>query len=369
MTDETASVLSQVDGSVATLTLNRPKAINALTHEMVLKMEELLTAWAADDAITAVIVDGAGERGLCAGGDIVAIHQDASKLVAEQGDSDSKTADTASAATPSAEFWRDEYRLNTQISTYAKPYVVIMDGIVMGGGVGISAHANTRIVTDRTKIGMPEVGIGFIPDVGGTYLLSRVPDELGVYAALTAGTMNGADAIALGLADHYVPAEQLDAFVAKLRAESLEAALAEFAVTPPESELFAQREWVREAFAGDSVAAILDKVAAVENPVAEKAVKAITGKSPMAAAVALRALRDAADKTLPEALADEYRIALRCMLHPDMAEGIRAQVIDKDRNPAWRHAEHSAVTAAEVDGFFAQLPDGLELPIGDWPTA
>lgn len=168
---------------------------------MALAMEQALLGWAVDGEISAAIVRGAGERGLCAGGDIVAIHRDAAVL------SVGGKSDADAAASPSAAFWRDEYRLNTLISRYRKPYVAIMDGIVMGGGVGISAHGNIRVVTDHTKLGMPEVGIGFIPDVGGTHLLSKVPDELGTYVALTAGTIRAADAIAIGLADHYIPAD------------------------------------------------------------------------------------------------------------------------------------------------------------------
>ena len=360
-----ASVLSRVDGSVATLTLNRPKAINALDHEMVLAMEKLLARWADDPAITAVIVEGAGERGLCAGGDIVAIHRDAAGLVAADHEPGAE-ADAAAAATPSALFWRDEYRLNAAIARYPKPYIAIMDGIVMGGGVGISAHANTRIVTDRTKIGMPEVGIGFIPDVGGTYLLSHIADCLGTYAALTAGTMRGGDAIALGLADHFVASENLDAFLDLVRSDGLDDALSKYGTEPPASSLAAQRDWIGRAFAADSVMDILQNLRTLDTLEAGKAADTIAAKSPMTTAVALRALQQAVTAaSLPDALAVEYRIALRCMLYPDMAEGIRAQVIDKDRTPRWHRA---TVTAAEVDAFFAPLPDGLELPIHDWPA-
>ncbi len=354
--DNPASVLVKVVEGVGTITLNRPKAINALDHEMALAMEQALLGWAVDSEITGAVVRGAGERGLCAGGDIVAIHRDAAML------STGDKTDADAAASPSAAFWRDEYRLNTLISRYPKPYVAIMDGIVMGGGVGISAHGNTRVVTDRTKLGMPEVGIGFIPDVGGTHLLSKVPDELGTYVALTAGTIRAADAIAIGLADHYIPADGLAAAL-----ERWKPGQAFPGADPGESALTDQRGWISEAFAGDSVADIIARCRELGTPEATKAADIIEAKSPLAAAVTLRALREAASRDdLAESLRVEYRLALRSLRNPDMAEGIRAQVIDKDRNPTWRHADHSSVTAAEVDVFFEPLPVELELPIEAW---
>ncbi len=190
----TADVLLRTEGRAGFVTLNRPRALNALTHAMVLAVDEALTAWEHDPAVETVVIDGAGERGLCAGGDIRAIHDDA------------RAGGTASAA-----FWRDEYRLNARIARYPKPYVALMDGIVMGGGVGISAHGSHRVVTERSRVAMPETGIGFVPDVGGTYLLGRAPGELGTHLALTGTPVGAADAILAGLADRYVPAAGLPA--------------------------------------------------------------------------------------------------------------------------------------------------------------
>ena len=181
-------LLTRVDGRTGVITLNRPKAINSLNHPMVTAMDAALRAWSDDDEIGAVLVGGAGERGLCAGGDVVAIYHSARAGGAE-----------------ARRFWFDEYRLNALIGRYPKPYVALMAGIVMGGGVGVSAHGSVRVVTDTSKIAMPEVGIGFIPDVGGTYLLSRAPGRLGLHAALTGAPFSGPDAIALGFADHYAP--------------------------------------------------------------------------------------------------------------------------------------------------------------------
>lgn len=355
MSDE-PSVLTTKNGSLATLTLNRPKSINALDHDMVSAMDAALREWAADDAVAAVVLAGAGERGLCAGGDIVAIHRDAAALSGAGAD------DAAAGACASAAFWRDEYRLNADIARYPKPYVAIMDGIVMGGGVGISAHANTRVVTDRTRLAMPEVGIGFVPDVGGTHLLARVPDGLGAYAALTAASLNGADAIALGLADHYVVADDLPAFRAALVDQGVADALSAFATPAPTSVLDAERDWITEAFAANTVAGIIENCRAVGRDFATKTADVIAAKSPTALAVTLRSLRDT-HSTLPETLRREYRVSLRSLLHPDMAEGIRAQVIDKDRRPSWSPATADAVDMSAVEAFFAPLADGPELDI------
>ncbi|MGV9482174.1 3-hydroxyisobutyryl-CoA hydrolase [Gordonia aichiensis] len=352
MADE-PTVLSEVKGRVGHLTLNRPTAINALDHEMVRVMHDALRTWADDDAIDAVVVSGAGERGLCAGGDIAAIHRDASTLSAG-----GRASDEAAADSPSGRFWADEYRLNLDISNYPKPYVAIMDGIVMGGGVGISGHGNTRVVTDRTRLAMPEVGIGFVPDVGGSYLLARVPDELGTYAALTGGTLSGADAIAMGLADHYVRADALDAFVDAIVSDGVEAALQAHRVEPPRSELDAERQWIREAFAADTVTEIIDRCHAVGTESAQRTADRISLKSPLALAAALYSLRHKTSD-LADALRREFRVSLRFLQHPDMAEGIRAQVIDKDRSPAWTSDHESAL--ASLDTVFAALPADTEL--------
>ncbi|WP_280260031.1 3-hydroxyisobutyryl-CoA hydrolase, partial [Nocardia abscessus] len=204
-------LFEQRDG-LGLITLNRPKAINALNHPMALAITDALRAWAEDDAVRTVVVTGAGERGLCAGGDIVAIHADAK-------------SGAAGVDSPTGRFWRDEYVLNALIGRYPKPYVVVMDGIVMGGGVGLSGHGSHRIVTERSKIGMPEVGIGFVPDVGGTYLLARTPGEIGTHVALTTARMSAGDAIAAGLADLIVAAGVMAAQGVTLRSGSAAKAL------------------------------------------------------------------------------------------------------------------------------------------------
>jgi enoyl-CoA hydratase len=347
VTGESDEVLTSVDGGVGLVTLNRPQAINSLTQTMVGLLSTVLVRWERDDAVRTVVLSGAGERGLCAGGDVVAVYHSARKDGVE-----------------ARRFWRDEYLLNGQIGRFAKPYVSLMDGIVMGGGVGVSAHANTRVVTDTSKIAMPEVGIGFIPDVGGAYLLSRAPGALGLHAALTGAPFSGADAIAMGFADHYVPHSELDAFTAAIIADGVDSALARHAIEPPPSALAAQRDWIDECFAGDTVA---DIVAALRRHdagpgagPAQDAANLIATRSPIAVSVALEAVRRAAKlETLEDVLIQDYRVSSASVRSHDLVEGIRAQIIDKDRNPKWSPATLAAATAADVDAYFDPVEDDL----------
>ncbi|NLU84436.1 enoyl-CoA hydratase/isomerase family protein [Rhodococcus sp. HNM0569] len=334
-------VLIDVQDGVGRIVLNRPKSINALNHAMVQQMASALLEWSDDDRVRCVVLTGAGERGLCAGGDIVSIHRDA-----------------VSGGTGSLDFWRDEYVLNAAIASYRKPYVAIMDGIVMGGGVGVSAHGSVRIVTERSTVGMPETGIGFVPDVGGTYLLSRAPGELGTHVALTTSRLSAGDAIACGFADHFVPSERLDEFVAALATESVEAALARFAEPAPESELLAQRDWIDAAYSAGSVGEIVDRLQADGGEAAAKAAEQILAKSPLALSVTLESLRRAAAApSLEDVLDEEFRVSTACLRSHDLAEGIRAQVIDKDRNPQWSPATLEDVSRGDVAAFFAPLGD------------
>ena len=337
-------VLIDTSGGVGRIVLNRPRAINALNHSMVRQIAAALTEWAGDDAVRAVLITGAGDRGLCAGGDIVSIYHDA------------KTGGTGS-----REFWREEYILNAAIANYPKPYVAVMDGIVMGGGVGVSAHGSVRIVTERSMIGMPETGIGFVPDVGGTYLLARTPGELGTHIALTTARLSAGDAIACGFADHFVPSEQIAAFVDALTSTSVEAAVAAFTAPAPASDLLAQQGWIDAAYSADSVPEIVSRLQRSGVPEAAKAAEQILSKSPTACAVTLASLRRArAAGSLEDVLNDEFRVSVACLNSPDLVEGIRAQVVDKDRNPHWSPATLDEVTDDDVAQFFTPLGD-LEL--------
>ena len=344
---ENEDVLVSVRNGVGILTLNRPKAINSLNDAMVAGMSKALHAWADDsaddDPVHTVLLTGAGERGLCAGGDVVALYHSA-----KAGGADARR------------FWYDEYLLNAYIGSYPKPYVALMDGIVMGGGVGVAAHGNIRVATDTTKMAMPEVGIGFIPDVGGTYLLARAPGALGLHAALTGAPFTGADAIAMGFADHYVPHDQLAAFTETLVSDGVEQALATHAIEPPPSQLLAQQDWIDECFAGDTVVDILAALRGHDAGPAGDAANLIATRSPIALAVTLEAVRRAAKlETLEDVLREEYRTSCASLRSHDFVEGIRAQLVDKDRNPQWSPASIAAVTEADVAAYFAPADPDL----------
>jgi enoyl-CoA hydratase len=338
VSDAEAEVLFDRDGILGRIVLNRPRAMNALTFGMVTAIAGQLREWEHDSEVQTVAILGAGERGLCAGGDIVSLYHDI------QSDKDA-----------AGRFWSDEYALNLAIAGYPKPYVAIMDGVVLGGGVGISAHGSVRVVTERTKIGMPEVGIGFVPDVGGTYLLSRAPGELGTHAALTGGSFSGADAIELGLADHFVASNHLDEFVDALTSMSAHDALLRFASDAPPSALAAARPWIDECYSSNDSVEILGRLAASTNEDARATADVIRSKSPIAVAVTLESLRRAkTTATLAEVLNTEFGVGMHFVAGTEMAEGIRAQVIDKDRNPRWSPATLAQVTRADVDGYFAK---------------
>lgn len=344
MTDESDGILSRIENGVGFVTLNRPKAINSLNQGMVDGLTAVLTAWEQDAAVDAVVLSGAGERGLCAGGDVVAIYHSARTDGVE-----------------ARRFWHDEYLLNGLIGRFPKKYVALMDGIVMGGGVGVGAHANTRVVTDTSKVAMPEVGIGFIPDVGGAYLLSRAPGSLGLHAALTGAPFSGADAIAMGFADHFVPHDKLDTFSKAIAADGVERAIAAHAVEPPPSSLAVQRDWIDECYAGDTVIDIVAALRGHDAGIANDAANLIATRSPIALSVTLEAVRRAAKlDTLEDVLAQDYRVSSASLRSHDLVEGIRAQLVDKDRNPKWSPASLAQVTTADVDAYFAPVDDELK---------
>lgn len=333
------SVIATREGRVGHLALNRPRAINAMNTEMVLEMQRWLDRWAHDDEVSTVLLTGNGERGLCAGGDIVSIYDDA-----------------RAGGSGSEEFWRNEYRLNAAIANYPKPYVAVMHGIVLGGGIGVSAHGSIRVVTETSRLGMPETGIGLVPDVGGTWLLARAPGELGTHLALTAGSVGPADAILVGLADSFVTADRLADLARELGTATAEDAVARFASPPPPGILAEQRSWIDAAYAGDDVGAIVDRLAAIDDVAARAAHRAIATKSPTALKATLAALRRS--RRLPDLesdLAQNLRVSLRFLREPDLAEGIRAQVIDKDRDPRWSPGTLADVDDGHIDSFFDSL--------------
>lgn len=342
------------EGGAGVLRLNRPKALNALTLEMARDIARALDEFETDPAVGLVLIEGAGERGLCAGGDIRGLYESARA----HGDLGKI-------------FWREEYILNARIAAYPKPYVAYMDGFVMGGGVGLAAHASHRIVTERTRIAMPEVSLGFFPDVGGTWLLSRAPGEVGTYLGLTGLPANGADAVYAGLADVLIdsrnwPAlrDALTALSSTTTPDAVVTAIKHFGVSGKEQPLVSQREAIDRVFGHGSVE---DIVAALEHDNSEFAratLAALRDKSPRGLKVTLKLLRLARTATsLEECLVREYRAALEVFASNDFVEGVRAAIIDKDRQPKWQPPRIEDVTPEMVARYLAPIgQDELKFP-------
>jgi enoyl-CoA hydratase len=340
------------EGALRRITLNRPKALNALTLDMAVAMTGLLRSWAADPAVGAVLLDGAGERGLCAGGDIRALYD-----AAKSGDSLPE------------KFWATEYHLNVLIARYPKPFVAVMDGMVMGGGVGLSTHAAHRIVTERSAVAMPEVGIGFFPDVGASYLLARAPGHAGTYMALTGDRMGAADAIYCGLADVHIAAAKLpelpEALADCRSAEEVRQRLSAMSSAPPPGKMHTARPWIDNCYGADDVETVVKRLGAANAEAARAAVATMQKMSPTSLKVTLRNIRAASSfKRVEESFQQDYRIALACIAGHDFIEGIRAQIVDKDRNPRWRPDHLEDVTADIVDRHFKSVGD-LELTFTD----
>jgi enoyl-CoA hydratase len=338
---EIETVLAERAGALGHITLNRPAAINALTLEMIRRIEAALDRFEDDRDVRHVLLDGAGERGFCAGGDIIALH------------AAMKAGDAAFPRT----FWREEYRLNARIHRFPKPVVVIMDGLVMGGGVGLSAHASHRLATERLGFAMPEVGIGFAPDVGGPYLLARAPGELGTHLAMTGDRIGCDDALLCGLVDRVVAVASVEGLVASLRERDVDAAIADASAPEeaPVSMLPAARGWIDEAYAADTVEEILGRLRARPEADARRAADTIAAKSPTSLKVALRSLRQARQlATLEDCLEQELRTSCAFLEAPDFIEGIRAAVIDKDRSPHWSPDRLEDVSPDVVDRYVAR---------------
>lgn len=339
----TPEVRIRIEGRAGRITLDRPKALNALTLGMVRAIEAALLAWQDDPAVALVILDGAGDRGLCAGGDVRSLY-------------DARVDGSGFART----FWREEYRLNARIHRYPKPFVAIMDGIVMGGGIGLSAHARggTRIVTERSRIAFPETTIGLIPDVGGTWLLARAPGAAGVYLALLGAQMGGADAIHTGFADHLVPSARIAELVDALTAggAALATVVARLAIDPGEPPLASTLAGgMGAAFAQPSVATIAAALAtgAASAPALAKAAADLAARSPIAMEATFEALgRARAVTRLEQALEMEFRLCTHLYERGELIEGVRALIVDKDRKPRWRPPTLAEVSRADVQALF-----------------
>ena len=339
-------LIARREGAVGVIRLNRPKAINAVTLEMFRDVDRALDAFEADPAVAVILLEGAGERGLCAGGDIRALWE-SSKVKGDLGKI----------------LWREEYILNARIKKFPKPYVSFMDGIVMGGGVGLSAHSSHRVATDKTKLAMPEVGLGFFPDVGGTWLLSHSPGEIGTYFGLTGQTMNGPDAIHAGFADAVVPSgkladlrEALTKVRAGITSAEVKALIAGFATGETAGPVAAMQDKIDVWFAYDRMEDIFAALQRDGSELALSTLKTLSEKSPRGMVVTLKLLRLArTSRSLEECLVREYRAALEVFASDDFREGVRAAVIDKDRNPKWSPPRIEDVTPEMVVPYFAEI--------------
>lgn len=335
------------EGRAGRITLDRPRALNALTYPQVGRIKAALDAWQHDLDVELVILDGTGGKALCAGGDVRAMY-------------DSHPDGSGFART----FWRDEYVLNALISRYPKPFVALMDGIVMGGGIGLSSHASHRVVTERSMLAMPETTIGLIPDVGGTWLLAKSPGETGVYLGLTGSRMSAADAIFARFADTMIPSERLGELVARLSAPGPTAGdvVRGLAVDPGPSGLAARRAEIDRLYAGPTVEAIRDALLADGGETARKDAADLALRSPKALKLTLAAIRDA--RRLPDleaALDVEYRLTVRLFEDGEFIEGVRALIVDKDKSPKWRPARLEDVSDGMVAAYLAPLPNGSGL--------
>ena len=342
-------VIARVEGGLGRLTLNRPGALHALTTEMCRLMTEALLAWRGDPAVAAVVLDHAGPRGFCAGGDIRAL----------------SSADQDGGAAARA-FFRTEYRLNALLFDYPKPTVALMDGVVMGGGVGISAPCRVRVATERTVFAMPETGIGLFPDVGGGWWLPRLPGKAGLWLALTGARLKAADMLLLGLATDYLPSARLPELLSRLAADpdALHAILADMGAAPGEPPYARASAQVDRLFAGESVAAILQALDADGGDWAREQVAGLRRMSPQALAVTFRQLMLGADaKSFAEEMAREYDLAGNVVLRPDIREGVRALLVDRDNAPRWSPASLEEVTPELVDALFAPRPADRWTPL------
>ena len=335
-------VVVETCGALGRIRLNRPRAMNALTHAMVRAIDAALDRFAADPAIACVLLSGEGERGLCAGGDLRSLYESEGLRFAER-------------------FWRDEYRLDARIARYPKPFVSWMDGVVMGGGVGVSAHARHRCVTERSRVATPETGIGYLPDVGATWLLPRAPGEIGTWLGLAGEAVGPADAILAGLADALVPSGRLAELAAALAAlppdaghAGARAAIDALSADPGPGTLAEARPVIDRCFSPDRIEDILAALDADGSDFARRTRATLLEKAPASLVVTLRLLRlGRASPSLEACLEREFHASLALLAEGDFREGIRAAVIDKDRAPRWSPATRDAVDPARIDGWLA----------------
>lgn len=341
---------------VVVLTLNRPRALNALTFDMCRALHDGLRAWQADPEVHAVLIKGAGERAFCAGGDIRWLYE----------------VLTAGGVSEALEFYALEYPMNARLHHFQKPYVALLDGITMGGGVGVSVHGSHRVVTDRTVFAMPETAIGFFPDVGATYVLPRLPGALGRYLGLTGARLGAADCLWTGLGTSYVPADRLEALEAALVEADLSsdahagvaAVLDDFQGDPGPAPLCEEKDRIDACFGQPDLTAAVRALRADRSAWGAAQLEGLSSKSPTSLAVTFRQLGEGAGIAMDAAMRLEYRLVHRFVAGHDFREGVRALIVDKDNQPKWRPARLEDVTAADVDRYFQPLPGG-DLPLDE----
>jgi len=330
----------RVAGRAGRITLDRPKALNALTYDQAMKIEAALDGWATDDAVACVLIDAAGDRAFCAGGDLQAMYDTASAGNYDYG----------------RRFWRDEYRLNAKVYDFPKPYIALMQGYTMGGGVGISCHGSHRVVCETSRIAMPECGVGLVPDVGGSLLLARAPGRLGEYLGTTGARMDASDALLAGFSDYYIPRDQWPTLTETIQETGDWTVIDAMAQDPPDGRLMAQRARIDAEFSGQSAADILRGLPGDDR--GTKTAAAMRRGAPLSVACTVELVRRvrAFDHIRP-ALEMEYRFTARAASDGDFIEGIRALIVDKDNQPVWKHARIEDVTGIEISQMLMPLGD------------
>ena len=342
-------ILFNVQGAIGLVTLNRPKALNALTHEMCILLDAKLAEWEKDDKIKAVLIEGAGERAFCAGGDIVKLYNEG----------------RAGGDYP-YRFYRDEYLLNARIKHFPKPYIALIDGIVMGGGVGVSVHGSHRVATERTLFAMPESGIGLFPDVGGSYFLPRCPGSLGMYLGLTGARLKAADAVFAGIARVFVDSSKLPALIDALTEHKftgdagaeIDQVIAGFASDPGDAPIAEKMDQINKHFSKGSVEEIIESLQSDDDPWAEKTAETLLTKSPTSMKLSFEELLRGSMLEFDDCMRMEFRMVGRVIKGVDFYEGTRAAVIDKDQSPKWNPPSLEDVSATDIKAYFAPLPGG-----------
>ena len=353
-----AEILFEQRGPLGVITLNRPKALNALNLPMIREMTPKLQQWADDDSISAVVIQGAGEKAFCAGGDVKSVYQDG--MAAKSGEGDGQMT---------KDFFREEYQLNRMIYRFPKPYIALIDGITMGGGVVLSVHGSHRVATEKTMLAMPETAIGLFPDVGATYVLARCPGEAGMYLALTGDRLGAADGLYAGIATHYIASGDMPALVDALASADwsqaitgnerafVDGIIAQFSATPEDGKLETLQDTIDQAFGAGSVQEIMAELTSMTGDWAKETLETLSKRSPTSMKVAFEQLNRGVALDLESCLVMEYRMTQACMAGHDFYEGIRAVLIDKDHSPSWEPATVAGVSDDLVARHFEPLGD------------